>query len=398
MRILFLSELFFPHGGGAEFATYLYAKLLSKAGYDVLVITNRFRGESDVYKSRNLTIYRLPLLSNVKSVKFSILRRLDIISSVFMRKLLRWANMVYVPRFWFSAIPFAKSFGKPVITHLHDYIPICPLATLYDFSTEAVCHRNEACSLRCIYMHEKRKMNFVESVGSMTLNFMARYVLRRLLEHSDAIVCVSRAQKKIIVKHFPSFEAKINVIHNPLPNLSIVPIEGQDFGYFGGPNLLKGFGVLVHALAHLDDPSVLVHAANFPELKKSRAFNRFGVIPHKRISDKNMCAFYRQIRAVVFPSVCPEPLPYVVAEAILRGRIVIGSNIGGVTEQVEGCKGCFLFDAGAYSELAEKLKFVRSLSEEDVVDLGARNREVFIKSFSNERVLEEFTSLSRSLM
>ena len=73
MNILFLSELFFPHGGGAEFATYLYAKLLSEATYNVIVITNRFHGESDVSKSGNLTIYRLPLLSNVKSVKFSIL-------------------------------------------------------------------------------------------------------------------------------------------------------------------------------------------------------------------------------------------------------------------------------------------------------------------------------------
>jgi hypothetical protein len=49
MNILFLSELFYPHGG-AELATYLYAKLLSEAGFNAVVITNRFTGESDVSK------------------------------------------------------------------------------------------------------------------------------------------------------------------------------------------------------------------------------------------------------------------------------------------------------------------------------------------------------------
>ena len=46
MRILFLSELFYPHGGGAEFATYLISKKLAEAGHQIRVITNRFRDEA----------------------------------------------------------------------------------------------------------------------------------------------------------------------------------------------------------------------------------------------------------------------------------------------------------------------------------------------------------------
>lgn len=397
MNILFLSELIFPHGGGAEFATYLYAKLLSEAGHNVFVITNRFRDEPDVSKNRNLTIYRLQLLSNIKSVKFSILRRLDILSSAFMRKLLKWADVVYIPRYWFSAIPLAKSFRKPVITHLHDYIPICPLATLYDSFKRAVCQRCEYCSLQCIYMYENKKMALTESIESMALNFMARYFWRKLVEMSDAIICVSKAQKDIVIKHLPSFRPKIHVIHNPLPNLSLVPIREKGFGYFGGLNPMKGFYVLIQALSHLSDSSVLVRATDFPEPEKSKVFSRFGVIPYKRVDSSNMDEFYQQIRAVIFPSICPEPFPYVVAEAILRERIVIASDIGGVQEQVKGCKGCFLFNAGSYLELAEKLKYVNYLSEENVMDLGAHNREVFMKSFNNEKVLKEFINLSDGL-
>lgn len=49
LRILFLSELFYPHGGGAELATYLYAKLLSSAEFNVVVVTNRFSGEPEFF-------------------------------------------------------------------------------------------------------------------------------------------------------------------------------------------------------------------------------------------------------------------------------------------------------------------------------------------------------------
>jgi hypothetical protein len=57
----FLSELFYPHGSGGELATYLYARLLSKADFNVVMVTNRFAGESQFSKEGNLTVYRLPL-------------------------------------------------------------------------------------------------------------------------------------------------------------------------------------------------------------------------------------------------------------------------------------------------------------------------------------------------
>jgi hypothetical protein len=61
VKILFLSELFYPYGGGAELATYLYAKLLSRAGFNVVVVTNRFSGEPDFSNNEGFAVYRLPL-------------------------------------------------------------------------------------------------------------------------------------------------------------------------------------------------------------------------------------------------------------------------------------------------------------------------------------------------
>ncbi|MGA3405813.1 MAG: hypothetical protein ABSD49_08795 [Candidatus Bathyarchaeia archaeon] len=95
MNFLFLSELFYPHGGGAELATYMYAKLLGENGHNVIVITNRFAGEPETAKGPNVTIYRLPMFE-----------RVDVLFCSLLSKLIKWAEMVYVPRFWYSAIPF----------------------------------------------------------------------------------------------------------------------------------------------------------------------------------------------------------------------------------------------------------------------------------------------------
>jgi len=103
--------------------------------------------------------------------------------------------------------------------------------------------------------------------------------------------------------------------------------------------------------------------------------------------------FYRQIKAAIVPSIAPEPSPYLVAEALLRARILIASKIGGIPEQVKGCKGAFLFEAGNYFELAEILKHVKGLEKETVLDLGFQNREVFVKTFNNEKTVNEFVNV-----
>lgn len=152
MKILFLSELFYPHGGGAELATYLYANLLSVAGFNVVVVTNRFASESPFSKNGNLMIYRLPLFKEDRNTKYSILKRFDVLFSSFMRKIMKWADAIYIARFWYSAMPLAKAYRKPVITHLHDYVPICPLSNSYDVSKDVVCdHNGLLCPPRCFF-------------------------------------------------------------------------------------------------------------------------------------------------------------------------------------------------------------------------------------------------------
>jgi len=73
--------------------------------------------------------------------------------------------------------------------------------------------------------------------------------------------------------------------------------------------------------------------------------------------------------------------------------LLIASRIGGVPEQVKGCKGVFLFEAGNYRELAEVLDCVKSLDRSTVADLGFQGREVFRRTFNNGKTIAEFQKI-----
>lgn len=399
LNLLFLSELFYPHGGGAELATYLYAKLLSCAGFNVIVVTNRFGGEPEFSNSEGFAVYRLPLFGKVENVKYSILKRVDVLLSVSMLKLLKWADVVYVPRFWFSAIPLAKALDKPVIVHLHDYIPICPLAVLYNSRIDGVCEKDGLCSAGCVYAYESgRRKSLVRAAGSTFLNLTIWPILERFVECSDVVVCVSKAQRDILVKYLPSLGSKVRVIYNPLPDLSLVEMNGDDFGYFGGPSCLKGFHVLLKALRFGKREglkSAIVHATKFSDVNRQFAgfLGDLGFAVYRKLDNYEYDRVYRKIRAVIAPSIWHEPSPYVVAEALMKGRLVIASRVGGIPEQVAGCNGALLFDAGNWKQLAEIMDYASDLSHEVIADYGIHNREVFARASKKENPLQEFKNV-----
>jgi len=385
MNILFLSELFYPHGGGGELATYLYAHGLAEAGVNVNIVTNRFLNEPAKSKHKNLTIFRLPLCEEPVN-KYSLFGRLDFFASKFAKNLLEWADVIYIPKYWYSAIPWAKSHGKAVVTHVHSYSPICPMAALYDTVEEETCSRNTFCSLRCILLNEKaQSRSILHILSSVTLNGTIGLLFHRFIALSDAIICVSEAQREIILSRRCRLADKSYVVYNPLPKLDEIPLEENHFGFFGGHHPAKGFQVLLRSIPYIKSRGIIIHATGFTRAS-SQYFESYGGVKirkYERLQESLYREVYRKICAVVVPSVSPEPEPYTITEALLRKRLVIASNIGGIPEQMKGCKGCFLFKPGQSTELAELMDFIHSLNCDEVSSLGANNYESFLKRTKN---------------
>ncbi len=395
MNVLFFSELLYPHGGGAELATHLWARLAAESGIDVKVITNRFPCEPERTKQPGLEIFRLPILGTEGSMKYSVLRRVDILITGLVRRLLSWADVVYVPRFWYSAIPIAKGYGKSVVTHLHDYAPICSLATSYDLSKHEICNTNFSCRPSCLVAHERAHgRDSPQIAASSFLNLTIWQCARRAVELSDAVVCVSEAQRELVIARMERLEEKCTVICNPLPEIHPLETRGRDMAYFGGPSPLKGFNVLGSAL-RFSKTKTITHATRFDSAARATVQAAWGerIIFYEKVAADTLKHIYDKILTVLVPSVWPEPSPYVVAEALLRGRLVIASEVGGIPEQVSQCPGAFLFGPTDYRGLATLIDHVGKLDAETVVDLTAKNREVFLSKFCNERSRLDFVSM-----
>jgi len=223
----------------------------------------------------------------------------------------------------------------------------------------------------------------------------------KLVRLSDAVICVSKAQRNTIVEKIPALSNRIQVIHNPLPELPYEEIESQDFGYLGGPSYLKGFHVLFRALAKVKDVRTKVRAAGFANPTREQQYvekMHQPITVYEKLSGEPLEEFWRRISALIVPSICAEPLPYVVSEAAQRGRVLIASRVGGIPEQVEECNGAFLFEPGDYKHLAEIIDLIRSMNRETLTDLGFHNRETFLRRFSNTSIIKEFIHTCENLV
>ncbi len=107
---------------------------------------------------------------------------------------------------------------------------------------------------------------------------------------------------------------------------------------------------------------------------------------------------YAKIRAVLFSSVWPEPLPYAGSETILKGRLIVASNIGGTPELLAGCRGAFLFEPGDSNQLAQQIEYVSNLTQEVAEDLVSQSRHALLSKFDDQTSLKQFFKICTRVM
>ena len=107
-RVLVTTEWYWPDMGGAELSIFSVTSILAQHGFEVIVITG------------TKTPRRLPTVKYIHSQllaqkrKFLLWANSLVVShySNSFREFLKWADIVYIPRFMFPIIPIAKALGK----------------------------------------------------------------------------------------------------------------------------------------------------------------------------------------------------------------------------------------------------------------------------------------------
>jgi len=391
-KVLVVSECWWPDGTGGILASHLIAQVLQDAGFKLTVVHGtrepvRLNGVRYVYSSLLSVRDKHRLWLNC-----SILARKH-----WLRKLINSSDVVYIPRYCYPLIPAVKGLGKKVVVHLHDYQPVSYNSIVFSEQTRSGI---DAVSFEILEHESVARALFAGFTSPM--NRLCRVWLR----DADAVICVSRKQEELISKLAPELAEKLKVVYNPLPNTPLVEksLSNSTFLYLGGDSYVKGFPIFLRASQEVLKRNLNVKfllAGDFDvnrliieKLNRSfkRAYNLLGYLKHEEVSK-----LYSISNALLFPSICEEPLPYAVLEAMLTGTIPIASEVGGVPEIVGGTLAeRFMFEPGDVDGLIDRMEAVFAMSNSEVVNVGLKLREAVLRRFSIEdakkRLLEVFST------
>ncbi|QRM53305.1 glycosyltransferase family 4 protein [Sinorhizobium sp. BG8] len=212
--------------------------------------------------------------------------------------------------------------------------------------------------------------------------FLKREVFARgMLGLADAYVSPSRFLAERYVD-WGLEEEKLCVIENGIALEAAVPareLQGPKprrnrFAYFGQITPFKGVDVLIDAVSRIpkeiwgEDSCLMIFGGNlerqpveFQErMKKLIADAGQRVRFYGAYQNADMPRLMRSVDWVVLPSVWWENSPVVIQEALLHGRPMICSDIGGMAEKVRDGKDGLHFRAGSSQDLADRIVEVLS--------------------------------------
>ncbi|ACB39406.1 glycosyltransferase [Pyrobaculum neutrophilum] len=366
MKVAVFSESLWPLGeGGAELATYLYARLLAELGVRVRVYVRRGGARWE-----GLDVAEL---GGAGTRKFHA-------PPLGARRALEWCDVAYFASAYWELVPLAKRMGRRAVVHLHSYDPACPVGTLYNARGGSVCRPETRSCWGCIHLQERwLGRPLWRAVASQVLNGLFNPLFAEAVRRADALVFVSEAQRRLFAEHFGDVP-RSHVVYNPAPPLQYLPPGGRAVGYFGGLSPWKGVYVLLRAWARLGGGARL-YMTRASALRSRPP----GVVALGDLTPWELEEVHRSVSVVAVPSLWWEPFGYAALEGLVRGRVVVASDVGGLPEVVGGAPGARLVPPGDADALAEALEWALAA---DAAELGARNREYALRRFDGVRLAE----------
>lgn len=170
------------------------------------------------------------------------------------------------------------------------------------------------------------------------------------------------APSQFLIDKFQSvgFPYPIQKVVQPLFPFPAPPagVSGEYFLFLGRLSREKGVESLIEAMRLWSGQNLIKIVGNGPEenaLKKlAQGVPNIVFTPH--VTGLEWEETIRGAKALIVPSVWYENMPYVILEALSRGKPVIASRIGGMPERITDGKNGFLFEAGNTGGLLAAIK------------------------------------------
>jgi glycosyltransferase involved in cell wall biosynthesis len=312
------------------------------------------------------------------------------------QELVEWADVVWITDVEYSIAQKIKKIRKvPVAAHIRSYALICPWwGALYGFREPCLekcsAWRNTRCNLEVNLKLAKIGV-FSSPRDWLYLSlFFARGAISyfrlirpmdNIVESIDGFIAVSKVVWDIHVHHLSGLGSKpFSIVYNPVtaPLRYVKPDPPEPYDnyilYASGSNPIKGPHLLLKSWATVSKEfrdlklyMIGCKGSWVEGLAKRMSLNNV-VLLGKLSSDE----FYRlmyKARAVVMPSIWPEPFGRLPVEANRLGVPAVVSSAGGLPETVVNGVTGYAFKAGDANDLAEKVMKVleRDFNREEVI-------------------------------
>ena len=217
--------------------------------------------------------------------------------------------------------------------------------------------------------------------------------LRKSIEMSDAVVCVSKATKKSFLKTFPDNSEKIITIYNGIdinffkPKLENVDQQQKTLLFVGKLSKRKGADLLAPIMCRLGEEFTLICVSKSQKVQGYPPNIRF----QTNITQKELVERYSKAQILLFPSRL-EGFGLAIAEAMACGLPVVASNCSAIPELIDNGKGGFLCPVGDVNAFAEKINLLAD-SPKLRREMGEYNRSKVEKMFTIDRMVNEYREL-----
>lgn len=317
-------------------------------------------------------------------------------------QLIRWADVVDLAGPSLLPLALAKMFQKLTVLEHHGYQSICPNGLLVYEPDRAVCpgHFMAGHYGKCVRCN-KKEMGLLQSIRNLCLTFPRRWLARRATTNVGVSPHVAQRVE------LPRTMAIWNGVSATPENEDEEQVGANRplvcFGYLGRLVTEKGLPVLLrasHELAASGYQFQLRIVGDGPERDKlERLAQEYGVMERTKfvgsVPSTAVADTLRGVSAIIMPSVCEDVAPLVAMEQMMEGRLLIGSDIGGLGLVIDGTG--LKFAAGDARALASCMR--------QVIDdplgaeiMGRRGRERALQTFTQSRMVEEHGILYRELM
>lgn len=414
MRILLVTDHYPPFIGGAHRQAHLLALGMVERGHEVDVVTPWHGSLPSFEHAANLSVYRVRQLRTALPALIRDPEQRhqppfpDPVTILGLRRLIAQVKPELIHAYGWMAFSVATALGRkriPMLISARDYGYFCANRTLL--------RKNAPCSgpapLKCtacaaeyygppkgvaatagVYMCKPavaRKMTGLHSVSTFVHEVTTRYLFG------------SRgAPEGLVEAIIPSFQ-------DIDPTEKVVTADGEVASYLeqlpkdpfilfvGAFRRVKGLETLFDAYRRLREPPPLVLMGTY-ERDSPSGFPPEAVVltdvPHQAV----MAAWDRALFGVM-PSLWPEPFGATVAEAMNRGRPVIGTKLGGHVDMIGDTAGLLVpqGDAGALAEAMEEL--IRDPARREAYGRAAKER---AEDFAAGAVIPRFEQAYREVL